>query len=398
MSAVIRKAVIVGGLGTTSTAPTTTRTRKAVVVGGLGITGRAVIEHIDTRCDWQAIGVSRRTPDFDTRTPFVSVDLLDRDDCEAKLAQVTDATDVVYAAHQPRAPHAELLAPNLAMLRNALEVLERSSPGLRHVCLIQGGKAYAAHRFPARTPAKESDPCGSRPEFHHELERFLCERSAEATWTWSSLRPEPTSGLGVANPMNLLMIIGVYAAMCRELGLPFRFPGTPDAYRALCQMTDGRILARAVLWSATEPRCAGEAFNITNGDCFRWQNVWPRLAAFFGLDYDEPRKLSLAGFMADKAPTWRRIVERNGLRPYPLEHMVAWEFGDAVFACEHDKVSSTVKALRCGFADCIDTEDMFFELFTQLEQRRILPLPPRRAAIARPMPSAEPVAPTARGG
>src|SRR3954467_10822619 len=102
MSALIRKAVIVGGLGTTSTVPTTTRTRKAVVVGGLGITGRAVIEHIDTRCDWQAVGASRRSPDFDTPTPFVSVDLLDPADCDAKLSQVTDATDVVYAAHQPR--------------------------------------------------------------------------------------------------------------------------------------------------------------------------------------------------------------------------------------------------------------------------------------------------------
>jgi nucleoside-diphosphate-sugar epimerase len=378
MSTLIRKAVIVGGLGTRSTVPVTTRIRKAVVVGDLGITGRAVIEHIATRSDWKAVAVSRRTPDFETPTPFVAVDLLDRADCEAKLSQMNDATDIVYAAHQPRATRAEPASPNLAMLRNAVEVLARSSPGLRHVCLIQGGKAYDAHRCPARTPAKESDPSQLRPEFCCDLEHFLCERSAAASWTWSALRPEATSGLAVANPMNLLMIIGVYAAMCREFGVPFRFPGTPDAYRALYQMTDARILARAVLWSATEPRCAGEVFNITNGDCFRWENVWPRLAAFFGLDCDEPHTFSLAEFMADKGPIWGRIVERNGLRPYPFEQIVAWEFGDAVFASEHDKISSTVKARRCGFTDCIDTEDMFFELFTQLEERRILPLPPRR--------------------
>jgi hypothetical protein len=33
--------------------------------------------------------------------------------------------------------------------------------------------------------------------------------------------------------MNLLMVIAVYAAISKELGLPLRFPGTEAAYRAL---------------------------------------------------------------------------------------------------------------------------------------------------------------------
>ena len=35
--------------------------------------------------------------------------------------------------------------------------------------------------------------------------------------------------------------------------------------------------------AATEPRCANEAFNIVNGDTFRWRDVWGRLADHFGM-------------------------------------------------------------------------------------------------------------------
>jgi len=353
-----------------------TTTRQAVVVGGLGVTGRAVIEHIGAQQAWKAVGLSRRTPDFETDTPFVAVDLLDRADCEARLSGITDATDIVYAAYQPRPTWAELVEPNLAMLRNAVEVIERNSPDLKHVTLVQGGKVYGAHLGPFRTPAKESDPRHMPPEFYYDQQDYLHGR--QASWTWSALRPEATSAFAVANPMNLLMVIGVYAAMCRELDVPFRFPGSPGAYRALYQVTDARILARAVLWSATEPRCAGEAFNITNGDYFRWQNLWPRLAEFFELEFDEPQTLPLAQFMADKGPAWDRMVERHGLQPYRYEQVVAWEFGDAVFASEFDNITSTIKARTFGFADCIDTEDMFLELFGELQRRRILP--PSRAS------------------
>src|SRR5687767_13861389 len=82
---------------------------------------------------------------------------------------------------------------------------------------------------------------------------------------------------------------------------------------------------------ATEPRCANEAFNITNGDVFRWERVWPKLANHFGLQLGPQRQISLARMMADKAPVWERIVARHGFRPYPYEEIVSWAFGDFVF-------------------------------------------------------------------
>jgi hypothetical protein len=40
---------------------------------------------------------------------------------------------------------------------------------------------------------------------------------------------------------------------------------------------------------------------------------------------------------------------------------------------EYDNISSTIKARRAGFHDCIDTEDMFKEFFAALRNDRIIP-------------------------
>ena len=78
--------------------------------------------------------------------------------------------------------------------------------------------------------------------------------------------------------MNLIMVIGVYAAISKELGLPLRFPGPEPAYRALYQVTSADILAKATAWAGETASAANEAFNITNGDYFRWQFMWPKIA------------------------------------------------------------------------------------------------------------------------
>jgi hypothetical protein len=53
---------------------------------------------------------------------------------------------------------------------------------------------------------------------------------------------------------------------------------------------------------ATDLKCANQAFNITNSDLIRWQNLWPRFAKFFGMELASPRHINLARSMADKGP------------------------------------------------------------------------------------------------
>jgi len=141
----------------------------------------------------------------------------------------------------------------------------------------------------------------------------------------------------------------VYASISKELDVPLRFPGKPGAYTSLIEMTDADLLARATVWAATNPDSANQAYNITNGDYFRWQHVWPKIASVFDMPSTEPQPHSLVELMAGKAPLWDAMVKKYGLRPYGFKEAVAWPFGDYVFSCNWDVMSDLTKSRQHGF-------------------------------------------------
>jgi len=345
--------------------------KKALVAGGLGVIGRNLVEHLNGLDDWEVVGLSRRLPDFSSRAQFISVDLLDPANCERKLANLADITHVFFAAYQDRPTPAEQVGPNLAMLRNLVDALKGSATSIERIVLFQGAKAYGVHLGPFKTPARESDLRHIPPNFYYDQEDFLRMRSQTTPWT--VLRPDVVCGFAIGNPMNLAMVMAVYAVISRELGLPLRFPGKPGAYGALAQVTDAGLLARATTWAATEPRCANEIFNVTNGDFFRWEHLWPAVAKAFEMPVAQPQRLALADYMTDKAPLWESITQRYGLRPVPYASVAAWPFGDFIFGCDYDVMSDTTKIRQVGFHEAIDSEAMFLSLFDRLRHERIIP-------------------------
>lgn len=345
----------------------------ALVAGAQGVIGRNLVDHLAAQGDWQVVGLSRRGGAPHERVRHVAVDLLDADDARARLAGLGDVTHLFYAAYQERPTWAELVAPNVAMLRNVLDAIEPVAPGLRHVSLQQGYKVYGAHLGPFKTPARESDPLFVAPEFMHAQQQLLERRREGSAWSWSALRPSVVGGFALGNPMNLALAIAVYASICKQLGLPLRFPGSRGAYDALLEMTDAGLLARATAWAATAPRAADEAFNVANGDLFRWAELWPRLAAWFELETAPPLPLSLAEAMADKGPLWERIVADHDLAPHPFEAVSSWAFADFVFSWDYDLFADSSKIRRAGFHDYVETEAMFVAIFEDLRRRRVIP-------------------------
>lgn len=344
-----------------------------MVAGAQGVIGRAAAIRLASQPDTEVVGLSRRREPEVPGVDLVAVDLMDSDQARERLSGVRDVTHVVFGAYVEKVTAADRSAFNVGMLRNLLDVVEQSSPGLRHVTIYQGGKAYGADLGPFKTPAREDDPRLMGPNFYYDQEDLLRERQRGKGWSFTALRPEAVCGFAVGNPMNLLMVIAVYAAISKELGLPLRFPGTGAAYDALYQVTSADILAEATDWAGTAPAAANEIFNLTNGDAFRWRNLWPRIAGMFGMEKADPIPMPLATYMADKADLWDGMVARYGLRPIPYETLASWAFGDFIFASGFDNVSSTIKARRAGFAACIDTEDMFRLQFERLRDDRIIP-------------------------
>ena len=345
----------------------------ALVVGAHGVIGRNLVDHLLQLGDWDVIGLSRRGGASEGRLRHVAVDLLDDADAHAKLGALGAVTHIFYAAYQDRPTWAELVEPNLAMLVNTVTAIERAGANLQHVSLMQGYKVYGAHLGPFKTPAREDDPGHMPPEFNVAQQAWLEGRQRGEAWTWSALRPSVVCGYALGNPMNLAMVIAVYASISKELGLPFRFPGSPDAYHSLLEMTDADLLARATVWAATDPACANQAFNINNGDLFRWSELWPAIAEWFGLDTAPPLPMSLDEVMSDKAPLWDAMVERHALAPTPYEAVSSWRFGDFVFRWDYDVIADGSKARRFGFHQFVDTRAMFIGIFEDLRARRVIP-------------------------
>jgi nucleoside-diphosphate-sugar epimerase len=346
---------------------------KVVLVAGVqGVIGRAAAEHFSRQPGTKVYGLSRRDGEL-ANVEHLSVDLLAPEAVRARLAGITDVTHIIFGSYVEKPTATERSAVNVALLDNLLDVLEPASAGLQHITFYQGGKAYGADLGPFKTPAREDDPRLMPPNFYYDQEDALRRRQKGKSWQFTALRPEAVCGYSIGNPMNLTMVIAIYAAISKELGLPLRFPGTMAAYRALYQVTSADILATASDWAGSEPRAANEIFNITNGDYFRWEHMWPRIAKMFDMEVAYPVPTPLSDYMADKGPVWSEIARKHGLLPIDYKTLVSWPFGDAIFNSGFDNITSTVKARRAGYHDCIDTEDMFSNFFASLRTRKIIP-------------------------
>jgi len=269
---------------------------------------------------------------------------------------------------------------NLAMLRNLFEPLEAAAKDLQQVTLLQGTKAYGAHIAPFPVPARERWPRHQHENFYWLQEDYLREKQTGKNWHWTVLRPQIIFGESLGSNMNAIPAIGVYAALRREAGLPLSFPG---GVPFLTEAVDADLLAQACEWATTAPAAQNEIFNITNGDVFVWQNVWPTLAEALGMEVGPPEPCSLAQEMPKHEAEWAVVVRKYNLRaPASLREFVgqSFIFADLVFAYGREQPSppmlvSTIKLRQAGFHECMDTEDMFRKWFRRFQELRLLPPP-----------------------
>jgi nucleoside-diphosphate-sugar epimerase len=211
------------------------------------------------------------------------------------------------------------------------------------------------------------------PNFYYDQEDLLAGLQRGAGWHWTIFRPTTVYGFSLASPMNLTMVIAIYATIARELGLPMRFPGTAPAYHVIRQGVDAGLLADAILWAGDSPGARNQTFNITNGDVYRWSGMWPHLASRLGMAIDEPQRIPLSDFMGDKETLWSRIVARHGLRDLPYRDLVSWPFGTANFDREYDHILDSTKLRAAGFTGFRDSYAMFAQQISWLREQRIIP-------------------------
>ena len=361
--------------------------RHLLVVGASGVIGAAAVEHFAARPGWAVTGLSRREPVVRDESAFrhLALDLSDRAACAAGLKALPPVTHLIYAAVR-EAPglvsgwgDEELIGVNGRMFSNILDAtLARA--GLQHLNLLQGVKAYGAHRHAVETPLRESEPRDAHANFYWLQEDHTKRRANECGFAWTIFRPQVLLGAAPGAAMNPVAAIGAYAALCRELALPFSYPG---ASGALLELVDADLLAEAFEWAALNPAAAGQTFNIANGDVFAPGQAWQHLAASLGLSGEGNALPSgLARFFDEEGSltAWARLAEKCDLRVRSLpellgqsHHYLDLLLGARIANKPLPVLLSAIKLRQAGFASCRDSVLSLHHWLQRMVDLRLLP-------------------------
>ena len=358
--------------------------KKVVVAGATGLVGNAALRHFELAGGVEVVALSRRKPRQLHGARHVPIDLMDAAQCAQAARELSGATHLIYAALYE--------APNLIdgwrdqnqidindrMLRNLMAALEPVAPALKHVALLQGTKAYGSHVRPLKVPAREGrSEMYEQPNFYWVQENFLRALQKGRSWHFSILRPVLIVGLAMGGAMDLIPPLGVYAAMLREAGRDLDYPGGAPR---VGQAVDVDLLARAIAWSGEQDAARNEAFNVTNGDVFTWENVWPAVADALGMKPGEAVPLSLAQESRNWIASWDEIRRKHNLVAPALEEFVGLSFQYADYQMRYGQaesgpptIVSTVKINQAGFTEMMDTEAMFRKWFAEAKASKLLP-------------------------
>ena len=349
----------------------------ALVVGASGIVGSATARLLVDK-GWHVAGLARRPTDQPGVLP-IAADLNDPAALHAALKGLSPS--LVYLTTWSRqATEAENIRVNGAMVRNVLDAL-RDQGSVRHVALVTGLKHYLGPfenygkgSLP-QTPFREDQPRLDVDNFYYAQEDELFAAAQRDGFHWSVHRPHTVIGVAVGNAMNMATTLAVYASICKHSGRPFVFPGSAAQWNSLTDMTDARQLAKHLLWASTTPAAYDQAFNVVNGDVFRWKWMWGRVAEWFGLEAaPAPEDVSpLEIQMADDGNVWREIVAQHNLVEADITRLVSPWHTDADLGRPIEVVTDMSKSRQLGFLDYQPTDEAFFEVFGQLREARLIP-------------------------
>ena len=353
--------------------------KTALVVGASGIGGsNLAAELIDN--GWNVYGLARTPQQNVPGLRPVAADLLDPASLQAALAGIAP-TNVFITAWMRQKNEAENIRVNGAMVRNVLAAL---APGksVKHVGLVTGLKhylgpfeAYAKAGILPETPLREEQPRLPVENFYYEQEDQVFAAAARDGFSWNVHRPHTMIGKAVGNAMNMGTTLAVYASICKETGRPFQWPGSQAQWEGLSDVTDAHQLAKQLVWAADTEAAHNTAFNTVNGDLFRWQWLWGRLANWFGVEAAgfDGTVHSLEAAMTHDHALWRDMAQRHGLIEPDLNRLASAWHTDLDLGRPIEVMTDMGRSRKLGFTGYQSTEESFTTLFAQLRAERLIP-------------------------
>ncbi|MGQ7853913.1 SDR family oxidoreductase [Pedobacter sp. WC2501] len=351
----------------------------ALVVGASGIAGSNLAEKLISK-GWETYGLARNHNLENKNLKSVAANLLDLHGLKQALKDVKP-THVYITTWMRNDTEAENIRVNSLMVRNLLAALSHHN-SVKHVSLVTGLKhylgpfeAYAQDGFLPETPLREEHPRLELENFYYAQEDEVYAAAKRDGFTWSIHRPHTVIGKAVGNAMNMGTTLAVYASICKETGRPFIWPGSAAQWNGLSDVTDARVLAEHLIWASTTEQAQNEAFNIVNGDVFRWSRLWNRLANYFNItpvEFNGPIQ-SLEKEMANDAQVWLKIAKKYNLKEKDLSRLATAWHTDLDLGRPIEVMTDMSKSRKLGFTVFQNTEESFYDLFEQLRLAKLIP-------------------------
>ena len=353
--------------------------RTALVVGSSGISGSNLSEMLISK-GWATYGLARSPDTTIENLKPVAADLLDTEGLKSALKDI-HPTHVYITTWMRQDTEAENIRVNAMMVRNLLNVLSEKK-SVEHVALVTGLKhylgpfeSYAKEGFLPETPLRESHPRLNMENFYYAQEDEVYAAAARDGFTWSIHRPHTVIGKAVGNAMNMGTTLAVYASICKETGRKFIWPGSSAQWNGLSDVTDAKVLAEHLIWASTTDAARNEAFNVVNGDVFRWSRLWLNLADYFGIDAVgfNGSIQALEQEMIHDADIWKRIAQKYQLKEENLSRLASAWHTDLDLGRPIEVMTNMAKSRKLGFTVFQDTEETFFSLFEELRASKLIP-------------------------
>lgn len=351
----------------------------ALVVGATGITGSNLAEELISQ-GWTTYGLSRNPNNNIPNLLPIKADLMDEQNLAEALEGISP-THIYFTTWMRNDTEEENIRVNSALVRNLLNVLS-AKKSVQHVALVTGLKhylgpfeAYAKEGILPETPVREEHPRLPLPNFYYAQEDEVYKASERDGFTWSIHRPHTVVGYAVGNLMNIGSTLAVYASICKETGRKFIWPGSEAQWNGVSDITDAKVLAQQLVWASTTESAKNKAFNITNGDVFRWKWLWKRLADWFGIEYEgfEGSIRPLEKELENDHQIWKELAEKYHLNETHLDRLSSAWHTDLDLGRPLEVMCDMSGSRKLGFTAFKSTEDSFIEVFERLRAEKMIP-------------------------
>jgi nucleoside-diphosphate-sugar epimerase len=371
----------------------------AIVFGASGISGSAALDVLGRPSSSfsRIIAVSRRHADLGYHNPrihHVSIDMLKSpiDDIVAKLLQVgaTVATHAFHYAYIGTDDEMEMVHVNKALLDKALRATAKVALNLKSFLLQTGYKYYGVHKGPphiAPLPFKEDAKRHAGPNFYFDQEDMLRAFCTKHSWAYVITRPNFVIGVAKGNFMNLAVSIAIYAVLCKQRGTPFKFPGNQVSWAHEYDHSSAINNAEFQMWcSLNLDTTRNTAFNIHNGQCVSFKDLWPKIAKYFGVELPpddqaftipEPKsgiavQVNLSQDMPRQNDLWQEITFNHALDVKGLEY-ATWEFAEFAMGRTWWDQGDMTRARDAGWGATVDTFQSFSDTFDKMKALHMIP-------------------------